>query len=180
MYKIIYAFPLIYYCFAVLFLLIGWVLTESVAPLKIIRKPINISLLCVGGIVIFWATLYRAPARETFIRLTPFYSLYKAHSDPDYGRNFLLNIFLFIPLCLGIAGLLPKEKVLIKRMMTVVCIGFCLSISIEILQLVFSVGDTELDDVICNTLGACIAALVRFVSEKISECQKSGGEAVDN
>ena len=84
------------------------------------------------------------------VELVPFWS----YSHPELRMEIVLNYILFIPLgcllhlCFGENGL------------RVVMIGFLLSVSIEIVQLVFRIGLFEFDDMIGNTIGCFIGAAV--------------------
>ena len=85
------------------------------------------------------------------VELVPFWS----YSHPELRMEILLNYVLFIPfgcllhLCFG-------EKLGLR----VVIAGLLLSVSIEIVQLVFRIGLFEFDDMIGNTIGCLIGAVV--------------------
>ena len=91
------------------------------------------------------------------VELVPFWS----YSHPELRMEILLNYVLFIPfgcllhLCFG-------EKFGLR----VVLIGFLLSVSIEIVQLVFRIGLFEFDDMIGNTVGCLIGAVVGKLIKK--------------
>lgn len=70
----------------------------------------------------------------------------------------LLNYILFVPL--GILLYLCFGE---KYGLRVVLIGFLLSASIEIVQLVFRIGLFEFDDMIGNTIGCLIGAAIAKV-----------------
>lgn len=77
-------------------------------------------------------------------------------SDPlSYGKNFLLNALLFLPL--GI--FLPVLWRSFRRRGTAVGFGLGLSLAIELLQL-FNFRLTDVDDLIANTLGALLGYLL--------------------
>jgi VanZ family protein len=67
--------------------------------------------------------------------------------QPAVVTNTIGNIFLFLPLgaALCLLGVPRRASVLT---------GFCLSLAIEITQLVIPGRTTSADDVLCNTLGA--------------------------
>lgn len=73
------------------------------------------------------------------------------HSPWDYLRNTLLNILLFVPM--GFMAFLNWEEY--RSLKSVLRMGLAVSVMIELLQL-FTFRLTDLDDVITNTLGACI------------------------
>lgn len=85
------------------------------------------------------------------VELVPFWS----YSHPELRMEIVLNYILFIPL--GVLLYLCFGK---KWGLKVVLIGFLLSVSIEIVQLVFRIGLFEFDDMIGNTIGCLIGAVV--------------------
>lgn len=95
------------------------------------------------------------PANQPFtgFNLIPFYELFHADSwfSPvfDYGGN----LALFVPV-----GLLVY--VIFGRVRTATLFGGAFSLLIEITQLVFGLGYTDIDDFLMNTLGAFIGAMI--------------------
>ena len=85
------------------------------------------------------------------VELVPFWS----YSHPELRIEILLNYVLFIPLgvllylCFG-------EKFGIR----VVLAGFLLSVSVELIQLTFKIGVFEFDDMIGNTIGCLVGAVI--------------------
>ena len=85
------------------------------------------------------------------VELVPFWS----YSHPELRVEIILNYMLFIPLgCL--LHLCFGEKYGLR----VVLAGFLLSASIELIQLLFNIGLFEFDDMIGNTVGCLIGAVV--------------------
>lgn len=70
-------------------------------------------------------------------------------------RDIILNIILFFPFGFLLQMLNKKNKLSLLQ----IFIPFVASISIEILQYIFSVGVTDITDVICNTLGTVFGAI---------------------
>ena len=85
------------------------------------------------------------------VELVPFWS----YSHPELRMEIVLNYILFIPLGL-LLYLCSGEKFGLR----VVIAGLLLSVSIEIVQLVFRIGLFEFDDMIGNTVGCLIGAVV--------------------
>ena len=91
------------------------------------------------------------------VELVPFWS----YSHPELRMEILMNYVLFIPfgcllhLCFG-------EKFGLR----VVIAGFLLSVSIEIVQLVFRIGLFEFDDMIGNTIGCLVGAAIGKLIKK--------------
>lgn len=96
-------------------------------------------------------------ARAEFI---PFWS----YSHPELRMEIILNYILFVPLgfllhlCFG-----EKRK---HGCVWIAKVGFLLSASIEISQLVFRIGLFEFDDMIGNTIGCLIGAVIGKMIER--------------
>ncbi len=90
------------------------------------------------------------------INLIPFY--YDRETS-FHLSEVLLNLFAFIPLGLFLKLLKLKFK-------TTVLLGFGYSLALELLQLAFGIGITDITDLITNTLGAVIGALLYVILSK--------------
>ena len=91
------------------------------------------------------------------VELAPFWS----YSHPELRIEILLNYVLFIPL--GVLLYLCFGE---KFGLRVVLAGFLLSASIELIQLTFEIGVFEFDDMIGNTVGCFIGAVVGKMVKK--------------
>ena len=107
-------------------------------------------------------------AGERTISIIPFQSIYDmAVSNTSIGRiieNVVGNIVLFIPF--GMLFPIISDK---KRK-GVLCAAIIFSLLIEITQLLFALGSTDVDDLIFNVSGAYIGY---FVSDKIRKLFKT-------
>ena len=111
------------------------------------------------------AVLFREARGVSHINLIPLSSYF------DYGENSyfmekaalnILNVVLFIPVGL-LLGLGFKRMTWQK----VLLIGIGLSVSVELLQLVFRKGLCEIDDVIHNVIGCMMGYGVAFQLTRI-------------
>ena len=94
------------------------------------------------------------------VELVPFWS----YSHPELRMEIVLNYILFIPLgCL--LYLCFGEKLGLR----VVLAGFLLSVSIELIQLIFKIGLFEFDDVIGNTIGCLIGTVIGKATREIKK-----------
>ena len=94
------------------------------------------------------------------VEMVPFWS----YSHPELRMEIVLNYILFIPLgCL--LHLCFGEKFGLR----VVLIGFLLSVSIEIIQLLFNIGLFEFDDMIGNTVGCLIGAVIGKATRELKK-----------
>ena len=94
-------------------------------------------------LIILWITLFSREPMTGRIFRGLFWEI-----EMGYWNNIIQNILLFIPLGFLIGG---KRGIIA---------GALLSIGIELTQYIFSLGYCELDDVLNNTIGAAIGALL--------------------
>lgn len=94
------------------------------------------------------------------VELVPFWS----YSHPELRMEIILNYALFMPL--GFLLFFCSGE---KFGLRVVIAGFLLSVSIEIVQLVFRIGLFEFDDMIGNTVGCLIGAVVGNATREIKK-----------
>lgn len=87
----------------------------------------------------------------------------------------ILNIVLFIPFCIIIFSfankILHKSLTEKKEVLYSIPLSFLLSMFIELMQLIFSLGTFQLSDLTYNTVGGLIGALIyvlvkKFISNK--------------
>ncbi len=76
----------------------------------------------------------------------------------NYYSNIFGNILLFLPL-----PFILKMYLKVYKFSTVFLISVVFSIAIESIQYIFKVGVADIDDVILNTIGACIGYF--FISQ---------------
>ena len=100
-------------------------------------------LIALYILIILCVTLFSRRPMETRIFRGLFWEI-----EMGYWNNIIQNILLFIPLGFLIGG---------KRGIVA---GALLSIGIELTQYIFRLGYCELDDVLNNTIGAAIGALL--------------------
>lgn len=120
-------------------------------------------LLAVCTAAIFAVTLLiRSSSPEQFEpSLLPFASYrYVLEGDSvERLRSNFMNVVLFYPAGLFAAVLLPQRWNPVLRILLVSLVFAFISAGIEYAQYAFVLGQLETDDVIHNTLGACIGSL---------------------
>lgn len=93
----------------------------------------------------------------------------------------ILNIVLFIPFCIIIFSfankILQKSFTEKKEVLYSIPLSFLLSMFIELMQLIFSLGTFQLSDLTYNTVGGLIGALIyisakKFISNKKQRVHK--------
>jgi glycopeptide antibiotics resistance protein len=127
------------------------------------KKLLNIIKLIFTGsyfIVLFYLVFFMPRRRSGIsydINLVPIRNtLHEFKYFAEIGRfNYLSNIFgnilLFFPL-----PIILKMYLKVYNFSAVLLISMLFSIAIETVQYIFSVGVADIDDVILNTVGACI------------------------
>ena len=131
------------------------------------RKGITRPLLAAYLLFIIFETVIGRKPGVGRVELVPFWS----YSHPELRLEIVLNYILFIPfgcllhLCFG-------EKFGLR----VVIAGLLLSVSIELIQLLFNIGLFEFDDMIGNTVGCLIGAVIGKLIRK--KKKKTTPEAV--
>lgn len=127
-------------------------------------------MLIVYAAVLIWAALInRINSGERSLNLTLFSSysrILKLYNCFDLVKQIVDNVLVFVPL--GI--LLPaayNAKHETKSYVFVVFAGFIMSLTIELLQYVFSVGFTEVDDLLNNVWGTMAGCGIYALSGRI-------------
>ena len=167
----IYALPLHMVIILMLALLIVWAM---LSPHKNWRKRtiINAVLCFITASIILYATiLTRAPGDYELI-LTPFATFAAARQQPELYREMLMNVFLFFPLGLTLSNALPQKWHRWGRITLTMLVGCILSAGIEYAQYRCALGLAEMDDVICNTLGAFIGSTSLLIAHAIEKSRE--------
>ncbi len=131
-----------------------WSLLGVLMPKKMKWIALLLAFLSLAAII--YATLFSRTPMDAAIHPIPFSSFARATVRPELYRSMLMNVFLFVPLGLSLPFVLRGSTA--KRILLTVLIGFLLSVSIETIQYLFSLGLAEADDVLCNTLGAAVGS----------------------
>lgn len=167
----IYALPLWTVTFLMLALLIVWAML-SLHKNQRKRSIINAVLCPITVLIILYATiLTRTPGSYELI-LTPFATFTAALQQPELYREMLMNIFLFFPLGFTLSNALPQKWHRWLRIALTTLIGCILSAGIEYAQYRYTLGMAEVDDVICNTLGAFIGSTSLLIAPAIEKSRE--------
>ena len=121
--------------------------------------------------ILFATILTRTPGDYELI-LTPFASLTAARQQPELYREMLMNVFLFFPLGLTLSNTLPQKWHRWLRIALTTLIGCILSAGIEYAQYRYALGMAEVDDVICNTMGAFIGSTSLLIAHAIEKSRE--------
>lgn len=158
-------------CILLLSLLLLWpMLCQRVGKRR--RVLLNTVLACVAAFVILYATILTRSAGVPEAILTPFASLTAARVQPELYREMLMNVFLFFPLGLTLSNALPRKWHRLSRIILTTFVGCVLSTGIEYAQYRYALGMAEVDDVICNTMGAFIGSTSLLVAHAIEKSRE--------
>lgn len=141
---------------------VAGVVNALVTGKKITTKEIVFrSLLAAYVVFILMETIIGRKPSIARYELVPFWS----YSHPELRTEIILNYILFVPL--GFLLYLCFGEKRNHSGVWIAKVGFLLSASIEISQLVFRIGLFEFDDMIGNTIGCLIGAVVGKMVEKM-------------
>ena len=79
-----------------------------------------------------------------------------------YISEIINNIVVFIPVGIYVC-MLKKDWPILKK----ISVGFFISLGIEVLQFVLSIGATDITDLIGNTFGGIVGILVFYLFSKV-------------
>ena len=142
-------------CIIAFLFLIGWSVVGALCN-KTMRY-IGAALAIVSVTVILYVTVLSRSVINANVYLIPFSTFQRAKVDPDLYRFMVLNLIMFMPVGCSLPFLLRGNTG--KRILMTLLIGVLLSCLIETMQGVFSIGYTDTDDVIVNTLGTAIGSI---------------------
>ena len=155
-------------CILLLSLLLLWpMLCQRVGERR--RVLFNTVLACVAAFIILYATILTRTPGVLEVILTPFASLTAARQQPEIYREMLMNVFLFFPLGLTLSNALPQKWHRWGRIILTTLVGCILSAGIEYAQYRYALGMAEVDDVICNTLGAFLGSTSLLIAHAIEK-----------
>lgn len=123
---------------------------------KWLRPFVGAALASWFGVVLWMTVLGRIHdvGYEThWIPLHTYWAVFSG-AHPEMLRSCFMNVILFYPAGLLLAGLMPENRSYRKGMLCTVLIFALFSLSIELSQHFRQLGNCEIDDVLHNTLGA--------------------------
>lgn len=134
-------------------------------------------LLCAYLIVLFYLLFFsekmgRADNFQDYrYNLTLFREIKRFYNSRDlYPRAFAINVIGNVVAFMPFGFLLPRMNVRCRSLFFTVLFSFCLSLGVEVVQLVFKLGCFDVDDLLLNTLGGFLGYLIFLLF-----CRKKGG-----
>ena len=164
----IYSRPLIVIILFMVLALAVW----GGSPAHIAAKHWQRGNLVLTGLMagaILYATILTRSEGSTGLILIPLASLTAARVQPEIYREMLMNVFLFFPLGLTLSNALSRKWHRWLRIILTTLVGCALSAGIEYAQYRYALGMAEVDDVICNTLGAFLGAASLLAAHAIEK-----------
>lgn len=128
------------------------------------RRMVADVIVIISVAMIVWITLLTRNSYRSQIDLTPFHFIFDVRNHPHILRVAFMNIALYIPFGYGMAEYASAKE---NKRTIIILYAIILSGSTEIFQYLLSLGYTEVDDIILNTLGAMIGMFVQKWMNKI-------------
>lgn len=137
-------------------------------------KKLTLGLLIVYLIALTWIILFKLSFSAAdlphlrSINLVPFMGSVIVNGKVDFSE-IIDNAIAFIPFGI-LLSTLWEEKSVIKRILPI----FLTSLSFEILQFIFSIGASDITDLITNTIGGIIGICIFVIFKKMlkDKCSK--------
>lgn len=117
---------------------------------------------CSLGLIV-GMTLFTRNSVSVSPALLPFHSYLEAVTtgNVEIYRSNLMNALLFYPFGLFLGAAMQSDR---KKLVLALLFAAVLSLEIEVCQFCFQLGNPEVDDVLHNTLGACMGLMLpRFL-----------------
>ncbi len=134
---------------------LGYLVYLCVKNRRTVRWDVIVIFLVYLAIVAYATVFMRRGSYSESVNMIPFSNLKLERISGQSGflEHFILNVLMFVP----IGFLIPiiNRKVFAKTTFAFL-FGFAASVSIETIQLVFHLGECDINDVIANTLGALV------------------------
>lgn len=106
------------------------------------------------------------------------WSIYDGETIMYINPKPILNILLFLPICFAVFYLLKsfgKKSFTDKKVLLLTAaISFLTSLFIELIQLIFCIGTFQLSDLVYNTLGGLIGAIIYITAKRIINKKSTG------
>ncbi len=133
----------------------------------IVIRVVSMLLLFIWAYATLRYTTFGRTVRGREFSLIPFHQLYMyiRYDAVSLMMSAWFNVLLFLPLGVLIPEIL-SDKWSGKKFLIVLVCGMVMSFGIELAQAIWGLGLVETDDVICNTLGACLGYGVYYSCNK--------------
>ena len=144
---------------------------DNIVGQRINRIVWTVVFIIYVAVLIWAAIISRSEGYTDSVNFSPFYSyrfMLGFYNSFDVFKQIIDNILVFVPF-----GLLFPAACNTKRSKkgyaSVILAGFLLSLTIETVQFVFSIGFAEVDDIINNTWGCIAGCGVYALADKLEK-----------
>jgi VanZ like family. len=141
---------------------------------EIIWFIINVILFLISiFIVIFITLISRIQIVQSYsIILNPLTIFFLAQNKPEYYREMLMNVFLFVPLGITLSNFISRKIRKPRRIIITIVFSMLLSCLIEWVQYQYLLGTAETADIICNTLGSFIGSTSILMADALERFKR--------
>ena len=124
------------------------------------RRSCRLILAAWTAVTLYTTVLARFPMDQRMVSLIPFRFLWEPllGGNRELRRAAFMNVALFFPAGLLTAALLPRHWSRGRRLALTAGLFLIFSGLIECSQYLWVLGEVEVDDLLCNTLGAALGA----------------------
>lgn len=145
-------------------------INELVRNWSRINKVVLVLFVIYAVCVCYLTIMGRETKAHSTINVVPFQRIMKQleKGDQQMLNHLFLNVLMMVPF--GILVPLIHER--LNKFSYAFLSGMMVSIVIETVQLVFRLGECDIDDVISNTLGAAIGYLICSLTLKIIDAHR--------
>lgn len=135
-----------------------------------INKIALLLFVIYAGCVFYLTIMGRDRNQHTDLLIVPFRRMLQQlqRGNREILRHTLLNVVMTVPLGILIPLIHPRLNKLSYAFLS----GMMVSVLIETAQLVFKLGECDVDDIIANTLGAVIGYLLCIFVQKINDAHR--------
>ncbi len=166
MFQFFYALPIPVAVATLFVLFLLWTLIHLLAEKTRLWHWMSTGFVLIWVVVILAATILGRSVGIRELRFLPLQPLLLGtYNNPEYFRTLLMNLLLFIPLGIGLTSALPTGWTVDRRIRWAILLGFALSLLIELVQLIFSLGYAEVDDLLTNTLGTALGGCQLYLGK---------------
>ncbi|MDE6154872.1 MAG: VanZ family protein, partial [Eubacterium sp.] len=158
---------------AIILSLIVYLILHIHKKRKTIGQLITVPLTAFYFSELFYTTLLYRIGTKTDALANVFgeWSIYDGETSMYINPKPILNVILFLPICIAVFSFIKQvcnKTYSDKRILIYTALfSFSASLIIELIQLIFSIGTFQISDLVYNTVGGIIGAVIYIGLNKI-------------